>query len=321
LKTKGIQCEYIYSGSENQESIAIKWNGNKLRVLVSTTLGLVGNESSRTQLVCIVGLLYNLPSIVQSLGRIRPIQRSNVSQCRIFTNTNNQSRIQIDKNDSTTAMNELIGSGILSSDHQKKYKRSMTCTAVNKWLFEDQGCRYVSLAARLGYTQVPCNLCDACTETNVAMLGDSKREEIQLRERERENGIRLLSRLKQKCICCNKTDCDGTCVAMKQNPRVCLRCLGNHRVTKCTFDYVSILNQKACYGCYVYNYSQGTRHNIQDCSRKGGIQERLRGLIHYDYLKKKNRTKNNSDFLYHLSGIYSNEESFFKFLDRYKDFK
>ena len=64
LMGKKISCKYIDSESTDQTLVASEWNNDSLKVLITTTIGLVGNESSRTQMVCIVGLLYNLPSIV-----------------------------------------------------------------------------------------------------------------------------------------------------------------------------------------------------------------------------------------------------------------
>ena len=65
LQRKDIASKYIDSDSSNQSDIAKKWNDSTLEVLITTTLGLVGNENKKTQMICIVGLLYNLPSIVQ----------------------------------------------------------------------------------------------------------------------------------------------------------------------------------------------------------------------------------------------------------------
>ena len=73
LSKGGIKSEFIHSKSDNQENVATNWSAGAIRILISKTLGLVGNESAKTQLIVIVGVLYNLLSIVQAMGRIRPL--------------------------------------------------------------------------------------------------------------------------------------------------------------------------------------------------------------------------------------------------------
>lgn len=316
---------FIYSGSEGQDSIARKWSGNELRILISTTLGLVGNESNNTQLVCIVGMLYNLPSVVQSIGRIRPMRRCNDSSCLIFTNEQNSARLKQAKDESTNAYNELVGCKIISSGEKMKYFRSMTMMSVNSWLFNDMGCRVVSLANRLGYSQGKCNICDICCNNHVGRASISKSLELTRKQKQKERGIRILQRLKDKCIVCNRSSCTGNCIARKvrKGQLVCFHCLGGHVANKCGV-VKPILQGKACYSCYVYNYDQSVQHRYTDCSRDGGIKERLRALLQYDY-NEKNKQRPAASRVYtfqeHLSGIYASSDTFFEFLNIYYDWK
>ena len=322
LQKENVDCAFIYSGSKDQNMVAKKWNDNTLQVLITTTLGLVGNESSRTQMVCIVGMHYNLPSIVQSYGRIRPKRRTRNSQCLIFTSTNNYGRLRVAEIDSEHSLNELVGSGIVSSVNRSKYKRSMTMSSVNDWLFKDQGCRLVSLAKRLGFKHVErCSLCDMCTDTCIVVSSRFKAKQVETSNLHRKIGERLLLRMKQKCLCCNSVDCIGTCVVTRMKGIVCFHCLGNHYASKCPKEYKTILRGKACYSCYTFNYSEDKVHEYKECSGAGGIKERLRGLIQYDYLEKKKRNETSMSFLVHLSGIFASADAFFMFLYKYRDWK
>ena len=134
-------------------------------------------------------------------------------------------------------------------------------------------------------------------------------------------GIRLLSRLKMKCICCNQSSCTGSCVANGLKGVTCYHCLGSHYAKRCTKDYRKILAGKACYSCWLYNYSDDVRHDHTVCSGEGGIKERLRALIQYNYVEKTKKVGNSTSFKTHLAGIFAGEEAFFRFLYKYRDSK
>ena len=329
LKKEINSCQYIDSDSKDQTLVASKWNSNSLKVLITTTLGLVGNESSNTQMVCIVGLLYNLPLIVQAYGRIRPSRRKEYSICSIFTLKKNNRRLWQDSSEhsssieaeSSNAFNELVGNGLMSLDNKEKYDRSMTMMAVNDWLFKDQGCRLVSLAGRLGYRHKKCNICDNCTNTNVNTSAGLKQKAIRNNNIRRNEGIRILKLLKNKCLCCNSSTCDGSCVVRKMKGIVCFQCLGPHVARNCPKEYRNILSGKACYSCWAYNYSDSVVHDHTVCSVDGGIKERLRAIIQSDYIEQKTKKGNASSFNVHLAGIFAGEETFFRFLYKYHDWK
>lgn len=318
LRNQNIDCSYIHSGSPNQDTVASKWNNNQLQILITTTLGLVGNESRRTQMVCIVGMHYNLPSIIQAYGRIRPKRRTTMSECLIFTSNNNYQRLIVAKEESSNAFNLLVGSGIIGPASKDVYNKSMTMHSVNEWLFKDQGCRLVSLAGRIGFRHDKCRICDMCTNTSVNRSAMDREKRKRNVKKQREMGIQILRHLKKRCICCSSNSCAGNCVAsgMQQSP-ACYHCLGNHTAKNCPRDYRSILNGKACFSCYVYNYSEDVVHSHNECRVEGEIQERLRGLIHYDYNDKK-KTNTSVDFKKHLSGIFADSETFFSFLYKYR---
>ena len=320
-KSYSGSCAFIYSGSKDQDVIAQKWKENDIRVLISTTLGLVGNESINTQLVCIVGLLYNIPSIVQSMGRIRPMRRTKHSSVLIFTGRNYSSQLKCAEENSWKAYDELVGCNLVSKSMERDYFRSMSQLSVNNWLFNDTGCRLVSLAKRLGYQQKKCNLCDVCTNTHVKKASICKTIQSNQSNQQKNNGIRLLQRLKQKCICCNLSTCIGNCVVRGLGKGlICYHCLGRHASKNCTV-YRPILNGKACFTCYRFNYNQQCIHRYSDCAKDGEVKERLRALIQNDFLEKQKNGSKSLSFISHLAGIYASEETYFRFLHKYKDWK
>ena len=288
--------------------------------MISTTIGLVGNESSKTQFICIVGLLYNLPSIIQAMGRIRPHRRNKVSSVVIFITENNNSKLYLGKIEAKRYFQGLISTQIISEQSKDYYYKCMTVDSVHDWLTNDLGCRFVSLSNRLGYKQNRCNYCDRCSGTVIHRSSKNSQDMIETINTRKRIGKLILERMKQKCFCCNTKNCIGICIAKRRGRMTCFHCLGNHPAKKCNSQYKSILKNKACYSCMVFNFDGNVNHDYRLCSKDGEIRERLRGLIHHAYLDDK-KDANRKNFDEFLSGIYATEETFFKFLYKYKKWK
>ncbi len=294
-----------------------------MRVLISTTIGLVGNESTKTQTVCIVGLLYNIPSIIQCLGRIRPQRRTDDSQCTIFTNESYNFMLERASVKGESDCAQLISCKLLDRANRGKYLKSMTVNSVNGWLFHDMGCRIVSLCARLGYKHAPCKRCDRCTNTTVSRCRLIRRKRNEESNTKMKAGIKLLEAMKNYCVVCKKTTCIGTCVANSRQRRrrigiVCFKCLGNHSSANCDKKYESAFMNKACYCCFQYNYSIQARHNFDECRNDGGIKDRLRCLLHHDYCEKvEQRGDTELTFQTYMSGVYATPGTYFDFLYKY----
>lgn len=321
LNANECDCEFIYSGSENQSMTATKWNDNKLKILISTTVGLVGNESSKTQLVCIVGLLYNIQSIIQSIGRIRPACRTGESLCAIFTLEDNSQSIQHNRSESTKLFIELSTLEILKESDRVTFERANTATSVNNWLFDDKGCRMVSLASRLGFQQTICKLCDRCTNTSVNAQGRMRSDMIEKKRNQKRVCIQLLTRLKLKCFVCNSKHCGGNCVVRGIGRMACFHCLGSHSANACKRYHVSVLRNKACFSCYLFNYEGSIHHDNTVCRKNGELKERLRGLLQYHYLHKTDYKQKGKSFVDFLGKVYTSEDTFFDFLYMYRDWK
>jgi len=287
-----------------------------VNILISTTIGLVGNESSKTQLVCIVGLLYNLPSIVQAIGRIRTMRRTHHSSVAIFTSIGKKNMIH--NIDDDLHFKELVGCGLMKTENYKQYTQCMTVNSVYDWLVNDVGCRLVSLATRLGYQQNKCNICDRCCKNPINDFAQRRKKQILIFERRKQLALKLVDRLRRICILCNTSSCTGTCIIKDNRRMTCFHCLGNHQAKNCPREFQRVLRNKACYSCFMNNYTNESIHTYQTCTREGGLKERLRGLIFYDY-KKKQEKNCKLKFTEFLSGIYANENTFFTFLYKYSN--
>jgi len=73
--------------STDRQQVATQWYIGKVTTLITTTCGLVGNESKNLGAVFVVGPIYNLSNLVQAIGRLRPKYRGIHSQVfQIITN-------------------------------------------------------------------------------------------------------------------------------------------------------------------------------------------------------------------------------------------
>ena len=120
--------------------MASKWGSNCLKVLISTTLGLVGNESINTQHVCVAGILYDLLSIVQAMGRIQLIRRSNDSQMCIYIPSEVNIILDLGSIKSMNHFIQLKTNKIIDVNCEECHKQCMTVSSVYEWMTTDLGC-------------------------------------------------------------------------------------------------------------------------------------------------------------------------------------
>ena len=110
-----FNCKFASSDSTPEElnQIAAEWCYGKLDVLISTTMGLVGNENpSCRHLVC-VGYLYDLMQIVQFLGRLRNSMRKEFGKVMfVVPNSVSNKRIMDDNLRHTISSHRLRKHGL-----------------------------------------------------------------------------------------------------------------------------------------------------------------------------------------------------------------
>ena len=315
LKSKHYVVEFIHSASGNQEDIANRWVTGSIGVLISTTLGIVGNENQENHFVCIVGYLYNCQSIVQSIGRIRPHRRvRNLSKVEIYVDVLNTFELNNMKADSKRMASNMIRHKVIDENSKDYFLFGSTQYAVYEWIHNNSKCRIATLGARVGSLverNRRCGICDIC----MAVADDNQLNKMSkiasdFRDKEREiikETIENLKILKLKCLLCNKRTCKGVC---KQQHGKCLKCDGNHQSSVCKKEYMLSLQGKACYSCYEYVFDNNKKHSFKECQ----VQERLRVLFITDYRKRSSLNKKLS-YREYLNEHFSSKTSFCKFVN------
>ena len=85
LSTKLKVLSITGDSSYNEQICCAKsWIKGEHDVLVSTVVGLVGNENRYCKTIVIGGFLFNVNSSVQAIGRLRPVQRGPDSTIQVF---------------------------------------------------------------------------------------------------------------------------------------------------------------------------------------------------------------------------------------------
>ena len=344
----GVSMITSKSSPSERERVGTDWSNNTIKVLVTTSCGLVGNENADCRTVIFLDSLYTIPSIVQGIGRIRPSQRQNCQVKYFYSSIKNHFLESMD-------IDAMFGS---CNGHLKAF---MSESRVYEFLTTTL-CRYKLLSKFFGIQSSNCNICDNCmvlrkhrrtinpyalptrnrsditnqpcaqppripranrqlslfakptsTEQRISSTITKQRKSLSLnptitKQRNSssskivvisqsqesdtdedecnvggmkmddpvENHFLLLQQeLKDRCVCCNKRDCNGE----RCHPGLtCFRCgSGKHRVYGCGDTVPRLLQNKACFGCYWIHPS--TSHQPRHSPKSCPFERRFRRLI------------------------------------------
>jgi superfamily II DNA helicase RecQ len=284
-----------------QDSICQAWRDGKVDVLISTTIALVGVESSRCQCIIVVGYLYSAMSLIQAFGRLRPKQRGKDASISIFLGTQRPERLHEIEQEEQGTWQLLLGKGLVSREDEAVFLRVCTLKSLYEWCMNESQCRLQSLADLWGYKKSACGRCDCClgaTMNNSSFISDAaaalSRHETKMAMSHRARSVRY--QLMTSCVLCNKSicsgECRGGCFKCGEMGHITRNC-GSARTIKTCVESI------ACPSCFDLR----SLHAAGSCA----TQKRLRGLI---FAKKPRDTHIEA----HIAGIFCNEDSFYKFL-------
>jgi superfamily II DNA helicase RecQ len=296
---------------EEQAEIARRWSGGEFDILVSTSSALVGNESSRCQAVFIVGYIFNLMSVVQAMGRLRPKQRKCTGRIEIFLNKMSQKRwARFVVHDKAVCKN-LVAKGIVANtrEHLTAFKKVGTLCDIHHWATKDTGCRVVALSNRFGLLGASnCNVCDRCLGTPVAKMAAVAKTKVNAAVTCENKALPVLKRLEIMCLVCNEEACDGEKCLGKG---ACFKCGGLHFSRHCTdFDFTTVLNSRACYACLDLHSRRDYRtHDMKECP----LQKRLRRM----FIEAWRNARTKKSFVTFVTSNLCDNERFYGFVESY----
>lgn len=150
------------STCDEQFSVSKKWYDGECDILVSTTVALVGNENPKCKTIVIAGFLYDVSSIVQAFGRLRPEQRGDDSVVVIYRNRISEMNYEETKKDGEEAFQKLKAAGCLSDNERTVFGRIFSPFGLRQVLLLRKGCYLQTISSYFGYNRAPCGRCNLC---------------------------------------------------------------------------------------------------------------------------------------------------------------
>jgi superfamily II DNA helicase RecQ len=149
-----------HSSREEIDETAQLWKEGMIKVLISTTIGLVGNESKSCRHVLIVGYIYNLMSVVQAMGRLRLSQRIDGATIDVIVPKLSSKRVTECEIQSRNEFEKLLSRKLVPSDWDS-FKKFSTTLGIVAWV-DTPGCQLANLDKIFGHSRDNCQVCSVC---------------------------------------------------------------------------------------------------------------------------------------------------------------
>ena len=158
---------------EEQMESAEEWRSGRVHILVTTTLGLVGNENYKCKTVVVFKHLFCASFVAQAIGRLRVEQRGESSQVfQVLTPQCNDPRnewMKILCNQGDHLVESFKHDGLLQTEQEEQIFRNWFHTKQCQDVFQLQGCIVENFSILMGNIhRNPCSRCVACKSGRVS---------------------------------------------------------------------------------------------------------------------------------------------------------
>ena len=309
LTAKGFRTLVVTSENtaEEQKKTAATWFQGQVDVLISTTVALVGNENEKCRTIIIAGLLFNISSLTQAIGRLRPNQRGLDASVHVIWKEMSPTKLTDMKLEDAKKLQLLTEAGVLRSSDRELFLRLFGTHALYNFTRQSTGCFLQTLSSFYNHPSSPCLRCGLCLsnrkrisrlsqEIPVKMAQEVAVSAISVQQSNTKTVQSLLRQLQERCFVCGSHSCDGT-----NCQRTCHRCgSSTHLSNRCSLEIASIIPPAvACFYCLVpCRYEQ--RHDVNTCT----VKRRLRLLINKQGAQREGGTA------VYLRSIFSSFEAF-----------
>ena len=167
--SKTLRVLSVTGDSSYQEQIrcAKNWLKGEHDVLVSTVVGLVGNENRFCKTIVVGGFLFNVSSLVQAIGRLRPIQRGAESKVQVFRFPF-RSAVRLDASEKSKALfSEVCDAGCLNDINKDLFMKLYAPIGLQELLSLKQGCYLQVLSMFFGFARLRCGRCGLCSQVDI----------------------------------------------------------------------------------------------------------------------------------------------------------
>ena len=332
--------------SHEQMQCARDWASGTYDVLVSSTVALVGNENKKCRKIVVGGFLYNVSSLVQAIGRLRPPQRGPGAVVEVLHLPFNQKVLKDANETEVNSFRELVSATCLKEDCRDDYSKIFSPVGLQNFLLTKEGCYLQTLSSYYGYARCKCMNCQLChtvkkigdddtsrvvsaspqkrlqqtgspesnkrgklyIDSNVETAMEYAAEASHEEKRIRRLADNVFRELLFRCVLCGEAACIGEC------GRWCYRCGDRyHSTNSCSFTpkkvALILANKGVCYGCYDTRQRGTEYHKMKDCP----LRRRLKRLLFVD------REKRNIQFEDYLRLIYADEITFLKVVSSFSE--
>jgi superfamily II DNA helicase RecQ len=324
LSSRCCDCDCIFiSGKTSRDelnNVASKWRRGAFRVLISTSIALVGNENPMCRYIACAGVFYDSMQLVQAFGRLRTYMRISTGMIYFAAHEKlSAARILEDEHRLTRLVNEKL----VSYADVLNFKATMTSGGVHQWhmnAYHGQvGCALKILSSSFGKIRTNCGACPFCRNIPITTTQSEAATRIANERRNEQSTERVLARLALTCLVCKKDCCRGLPILktgqinnLLENVGCCFpmaycyQCgVSRHKRAECCDK--SYMYRTACCECWVFKNVPGyVRHEKTECQVKG----RLRRLLSDYYI----RFKVVGSFKDYLEGIYTSSSTFCEFI-------
>jgi hypothetical protein len=318
-------CRFVSADNSKEEinQVAAEWGQSSFDILISTSIALVGNENPKCRHLACAGYLFDMMSMVQFFGRLRPYMRSSTGQVLVCVPSELPSPR---KSEDGQRWTKLLNGKYMGYLDYSKYEAAMTSKGLFDWVTDatngTSGCVLKKLSVAMGKVRNDnCGACNSCRSAPLVVVQAVAENRI---EEATSNGLAcrsVLRGLEEQCLACNDKKCSGLAIKKKDskgNPIVsclksngCWTCGGvgkPHHRNSCFNRYY--FQDKVCYDCWVWKHAPGAvPHDFGNCP----VKHRLRRLLSYDYWKSV-VDKEATPFQTYFELIYTSEESFCRFM-------
>ena len=145
-----------------QKTIAQRWYRGEIKILVSTTIGIVGNENKKMKHIYCVRLLYSLSNFVQAIGRLRPKQRGQTASVTLVVEEKDLRYNNYVTNLYDNNRTQLVDAGVLRNEDISIFNSVFHIDGFKAFLNKD-GC-YISRLRKIfsGNEGAQCSNCTWC---------------------------------------------------------------------------------------------------------------------------------------------------------------
>jgi len=173
--SKTLKVLSITGDSSYQEQIrcAKNWYNGEYDVLVSTIVGLVGNENKFCKTIVVGGFLFNVSSLVQAIGRLRPSQRGVHSKVQVIRFPFHSSDRADAKEKGDALFKEVHTAGCVNVDSEDVFKKVFSPIGLQEVLSLQSGCYLQVLSGFYGFARLPCGRCGLCCNMGTAAIESS----------------------------------------------------------------------------------------------------------------------------------------------------